>query len=235
MPAPILARHRLPATCFVATEGLDGSHVFWWDRLAVLLLGDGARPDELLLEPAGWPAPAGDGDTGERLFAHGLVYHAIVALPAAARDAVLAQIAAWAPDVACDPDSAEGCRLDELRDLAGHGISIGAHTVDHPQLPTQDRATQVRQMADSRVALERITGAPVTRPGVPLRRLRRDDDRGGRRGGLHARLHVRAAGAHGRRRSAATSASRSAGTRRWIGSPRASCWRSTPAHGWSAQ
>ena len=60
---PILSRHGLPATCFVATEGLDGSHVFWWDRLAVLLLGDGARPDELVLELAWWPAPAGDGDT----------------------------------------------------------------------------------------------------------------------------------------------------------------------------
>ena len=53
----------LPATCFVATEGLDGSHVFWWDRLAALLLGDGARPEESAARPARWPAPAGDGDT----------------------------------------------------------------------------------------------------------------------------------------------------------------------------
>ena len=57
---------------------------------------------------------------------------------------------------------------DELRELAGHGISIGAHTVHHPQLPRQDRATQAREMADSRIALERIVGGPMTLLAYPF-------------------------------------------------------------------
>ncbi len=97
---PILSRHGLPATCFVATEGLEGPHVFWWDRLAALLLGDGARPSVLPLDLPDGPRQVATATRGERLFAHGLVYHAVVALPAAAREEVLAQIAAWAPDVA---------------------------------------------------------------------------------------------------------------------------------------
>ena len=58
--------------------------------------------------------------------------------------------------------------MDELRDLAGHGITIGAHTVHHPQLPRQDRATQVREMSDSRVVLERITGSSVPDLAYPF-------------------------------------------------------------------
>ncbi len=164
---PILSRHGLPATCFVATEGLDGTHVFWWDRLAVLLLGDGSRRTELALDLPGGPRRFATATPGERLFAHGFVYHAIAALPAAAREGVLAQIASWASDVMCDPE----CRrmsANELRDLAGNGISIGAHTVHHPRLPTLDHAMQVGEMADSRVALERLTGGPVTHMAYPF-------------------------------------------------------------------
>lgn len=56
----------------------------------------------------------------------------------------------------------------ELRALAGQGISIGAHTVHHPQLPRQAHATQVREMSDSRVTLERIAGVPVTHLAYPF-------------------------------------------------------------------
>jgi len=165
--APILSQYGLPATCFVATEDLDASHVFWWDRLAMLLLGPGSRPDTLALELPDGPHRLATATSGERLFAHGLVYHAIVAVSVAAREGVLAQVAAWAPGVACDKD----CRrmsADELRALASHGIGIGAHTVHHPKLPTQDHATQVREMADSRVELERIAGVPVTHMAYPF-------------------------------------------------------------------
>jgi peptidoglycan/xylan/chitin deacetylase (PgdA/CDA1 family)/SAM-dependent methyltransferase len=165
--APILSRHGLPVTCFVATEGLEGPHVFWWDRLAALLLGDGARPSVLPLDLPDGPRQVATATRGDRLFAHGLVYHAVVALPVAAREEVLAQVAAWAPDVATDRD----CRRmsgAELRDLARRGVDIGAHTVHHPQLPRYDRATQVGEMADSRVTLERIIGAPVTHLAYPF-------------------------------------------------------------------
>lgn len=165
--APILSQYRLAATCFVATEGLDGSHVFWWDRLAMLLLGAGVRPDALTLDLPEGPRRLATATVGERVFAHGLVYHAIVAIPAAAREGVLAQVAAWAPGVACD----EECRrmsAGELRALVGHGIGIGAHTVHHPQLPTQDRATQVWEMADCREVLERIAGVPVAHLAYPF-------------------------------------------------------------------
>ncbi len=165
--APVLLAHGLPATCFVATEDLGDSHVFWWDRLAALLLGNGPRPEVLSVVLPDGPRTLATASPGERLFAHSLVYHAIVALPAEARDRVVAQTAAWAGDVACD----HGCRrmsAAELSVLADQGIAIGAHTVHHPQLPRQDHITQVREMADSRLVLERVAGVPVTQLAYPF-------------------------------------------------------------------
>ena len=86
--------------------------------------------------------------------------------------AVLAQIAAWAPDVGVRP----GMPQDVGGRIAGARRTRHQHRRSYrPPPPTAQagsRATQVREMADSRVALERITGAPVTQPGVSLRRLR---------------------------------------------------------------
>ena len=164
--SPILSQYRLPATCFVATEGLDGSHVFWWDRLAALFLGDGVRPDLLSIVLPDGAREIATVTPGERLFGHALVYNAIAPLSAGARARVLAQIDDWAPQARVD----EPCRrmsADELRALALRGIALGAHTVGHPHLPLLDRDSQVREIAESRRVLERIGGVAVTHLAYP--------------------------------------------------------------------
>jgi peptidoglycan/xylan/chitin deacetylase (PgdA/CDA1 family) len=63
----------------------------------------------------------------------------------------------WLP-----PES--GARMmtaDELRDLAGAGHEIGAHTVTHPELDKVDRDTCLREMTESRATLRDLTGQPV--------------------------------------------------------------------------
>lgn len=165
--APMLRARKLPATCFVATADLDDAHVFWWDRLAAVLLGEGSRPGSLSIELPEGPTTWQTTSAGDRLFAHQCIYHAIVALPSPARRRVLSQLDAWAPGARSD----EACRRmngEQLRALSGHGVAIGAHTVHHPQLPTLDYAAQVREIADSRAALERVSGAPVTQLAYPF-------------------------------------------------------------------
>lgn len=49
----------------------------------------------------------------------------------------------------------------ELRDLHDAGWELGAHTVTHPDLEQLDREACLREMVDSRQALEALTGAPV--------------------------------------------------------------------------
>ncbi len=61
-----------------------------------------------------------------------------------------------------DRESPEGDRLtrDEIRTL-GETMEIGAHTMSHPQLPTLPDDEARKEIADSKVYLEEITGTPV--------------------------------------------------------------------------
>ena len=68
-------------------------------------------------------------------------------------------------------DPASGLRMmtaDELRALAEAGIELGAHTVTHPDLAELDRETCLREMVDSREAIERLTGARVRTFAYPF-------------------------------------------------------------------
>jgi peptidoglycan/xylan/chitin deacetylase (PgdA/CDA1 family) len=57
---------------------------------------------------------------------------------------------------------------DELRELAGAGVELGAHTVSHPDLSELDHDACLREMVESREAIERITGARVTTFAYPF-------------------------------------------------------------------
>lgn len=63
----------------------------------------------------------------------------------------------WLPPAA----DARMMTVQELRDLHEAGFELGAHTVTHPDLSRLDRASCLREMVDSRVTLERETGAAV--------------------------------------------------------------------------
>lgn len=165
--APTLATHRIPSACMVATEDLDGPHVFWWDWLAELLLGEGARPDRLVVTLTEGTREFSTRTAGERLLAHGLIYHSLVAESRESREQVLETLRQWAPAAAVPAD----CRrmtADELRVIARAGIAVGAHTVHHPHLTRLSPEAQLREIAESRATLERVVGAPVSLFAYPF-------------------------------------------------------------------
>lgn len=59
---------------------------------------------------------------------------------------------------------------DEIRDLAGAGWEIGAHTMTHPDLATLSYEECRREIEDSRVALERIAAVEVETFAYPFGR-----------------------------------------------------------------
>jgi peptidoglycan/xylan/chitin deacetylase (PgdA/CDA1 family) len=64
-----------------------------------------------------------------------------------------------------------GARLmteSELRDLAAAGLELGAHTVTHPDLATLGRQDCLREIVESRRALERLTGTQVQTFAYPF-------------------------------------------------------------------
>ncbi len=57
---------------------------------------------------------------------------------------------------------------DELRELSSAGVELGAHTVTHPDLSLMDRDGCLREMVDSRTAIEELTGGPVLTFAYPF-------------------------------------------------------------------
>ena len=70
-----------------------------------------------------------------------------------------------------NPWIAEGSRMmtaDELLDLRDAGWELGAHTVTHPDLSVLDLDDCLREIGDSRAALEELTGEPVRTFAYPF-------------------------------------------------------------------
>lgn len=151
---PILKKHGLSATFFIATGFLDGGRM-WNDtliesmRLTTLPELDATR---FGLGNLSLNSMAGKRAAIDRLIP------AIKHLPAAARQEAVEYVR-----VAC------GCALPDnlilttpqLRELRAAGMGIGAHTVSHPILATLDEPAARQEIIESRERLEALLGERI--------------------------------------------------------------------------
>jgi peptidoglycan/xylan/chitin deacetylase (PgdA/CDA1 family) len=165
--APILQRHRVPATVFVATGYLDGT-CMWNDCVAEAFRA--TAHDELDLRSVGLGS--------FRLLSHDDRRRAI--------NRVLGQIK-YQPTKerqdrtdrimrAAEVGAPTGLMLtrDSLRALRATGIDIGAHTVTHPILTRLASAAAWHEIRQSKQDLEALLGEPVSLFAYPNGRP--DDD-----------------------------------------------------------
>jgi len=156
---PILERHGIPATVFVATGWTGGGREFWWDDLERLLLAPPSTPPSLSVRidglTRGWPTS----DAGERRAAL-LGLHALLRpADAAARLDAIDRIAAWAGLPLQGRPELMPMTADQLREASDSPlVDLGAHSVSHPVMSGLDAAGQRSEIAESREQLERITG-----------------------------------------------------------------------------
>lgn len=188
---PLLERHGVPATVFVASGYLGQPGPFWWDELARLILHSPVLPERWRLEnpdqewhlgraaqvpvsPA-WRAETA-ADTGPREQLYLDLYWRLRTLSAPAREALLSAVRTGVSG-GPPPVSGSGGAPDphnrpltpaELRRLAAHPlIEIGAHTVTHPPLADLGPAAQWAEIQQSRTRLEKLLEAPVTGFSLP--------------------------------------------------------------------
>jgi peptidoglycan/xylan/chitin deacetylase (PgdA/CDA1 family) len=160
---PMLRRHRIPATVFVAT-GFMGQE-FWWDTLARWVGGMGLPQQVLDLSIAGrrlkWePARAGVDDTKTALLETLSRY--VREIPAADQREALGKVGAWLGGADRNEASARAMSAEEISELAGDDrMEIGAHTVSHPPLARLSVEDQTREVTQSVSTLEEIAGRPV--------------------------------------------------------------------------
>jgi peptidoglycan/xylan/chitin deacetylase (PgdA/CDA1 family) len=169
--APILQRHGVPATFFIASGFLDGG-LMWSDGVAEAIRhakADTLDVPELALQGLplhDWPA---------RGAAVAMLLQRLKYLPFAERDQ-----AVQAVERACGTERPRDLMMssEQVRGLARQGFGIGGHTCHHPILMALPDAEAEREITQGRAQLQACIDAPVPLFAYPNGRAGKDyDDR----------------------------------------------------------
>jgi peptidoglycan/xylan/chitin deacetylase (PgdA/CDA1 family) len=156
---PILARHRLTATFFIATGFLDGGRM-WNDAVIEAVRRTPLAMLDLrgLFSGANDLAPLPVTMVEQKRAAIGAIIDRAKYLPIDERDRVVAELARRAEVVL-----PRGAMLDseQVRGLRRAGMQIGAHTVSHPILAKLPAEAARAEMAASKSFLEQLLGEKV--------------------------------------------------------------------------
>lgn len=164
---PILQKHGLPATFFIATGFLDGGRM-WNDTIIESVRA--ATESEMDGGFLGLGRLSLQTINDKRAALDQLI-PAIKHLPGAQRAEVVTRIAE-----SCQAMLPNDLMLtsNQLRVLRNTGMSIGAHTVNHPILAKMDDSAAKREIADSRDFLEGLLGERIHLFAYPNGRLSGD-------------------------------------------------------------
>jgi peptidoglycan/xylan/chitin deacetylase (PgdA/CDA1 family) len=152
---PLLRRHGLSATFFLASGFIDDPHAAWWDEIAWMVR-------HATVPPGSWPQSPIGADAGESAAPpseeSALIDELIgeyKRLPAPEAEALLERIADASGAGRCPPSSSSGLWMTwaMAREMLAGGMSIGGHTVTHPVLA---RLTGDRQREEIRSCAERL-------------------------------------------------------------------------------
>jgi peptidoglycan/xylan/chitin deacetylase (PgdA/CDA1 family) len=153
---PILRRHRIPGTFFIATGFIDQPQLAWWDRIAWQI--GSCRLSEL---PSSdwWGGPFPLSDPASRTLATRAVLAAYKRTSTARTPQLLAHLTA-VTGAELTPELAEGMWMtwNHLRELRLAGMGIGGHTHTHPILSQLPPAGQVDEVRRCRERLYEMAG-----------------------------------------------------------------------------
>jgi peptidoglycan/xylan/chitin deacetylase (PgdA/CDA1 family) len=164
---PLLRRHGLHATFFIATDYLDGGQM--WNDTVIEAVRQAPGPQLDLREHGLDCLPVAS--LAQRQAAIAALLGQLKYLPFAQRQQLALQIRRQAGATAGPPAMLSTA---QLRQLQAAGMGLGAHTASHPILSTlPDHAAQ-RDIADGKRQLESVIQAPVTLFAYPNGKAGRD-------------------------------------------------------------
>lgn len=158
MALPLLKKHNIPATVFVATGGLEDNAAFWWDRLIHAFKHTNKKTLDLKLINI---------NSTKRLSLNKLqIRKSIMYLQELLWNQTIPTIHNIITEIETVlevENKNESLRLtrDEIKRLHDSGVEIGAHTVSHPNLTLVSKNEIVNELKTCKSELESIIGAPV--------------------------------------------------------------------------
>lgn len=166
---PILMKHGIPATIFVATAFIESSEVFWWDRVYDLFRRteedrlDLARVAPLAARMRDVPRTPLSLSTPRRRI---LSAEAVISLMESSSpdhlEDTLAALRAALHVTGREPASFEPMLTwSQIQEMSRLGISIESHTHSHPFLSSLSPERVEQELSTSRTILEQKTGRKV--------------------------------------------------------------------------
>lgn len=165
---PILRQYNATATFFVPTGFVDNPRPFWFDRLDYALQQADVNGRQVRIGACSMCLNAGDRE------ALAESYRAVRRMAKRQKmsdleflrdvETLSAELEAESGKslgaIHADDDWSTTLTWDQLRNLAGNGVSIGSHTVDHMRLGLVDTAHAREQLSRSKSDIEAHTGRP---------------------------------------------------------------------------
>lgn len=166
---PYLKQQGIPATIFISTGKIGKKEELWTTELLRLIFTGNCHKSRFCLElpTLHYEFPV------RTLEEKHLLYLALRRLCMKSEEPVCRQILKelldWSGLEAAGREEYLMLSEEEIRELSESGlITIGAHTVNHVSLGAFSRAYQEKEIRDSKQALERITGKPVSLFSYPF-------------------------------------------------------------------
>jgi len=148
---PLLKRHGIPATVFLATDFVDSGRPPWPTQIAEIL-------DRTALNAMSFPFPARIGNVVEKLSARRALQRQWAILPPAERlrnlDALRAHLRVPAGT------KYRGLTWGQIREMHEHGVRFGSHTVFHSYLPSSSDVVVREELGSSKSRIERELREP---------------------------------------------------------------------------
>lgn len=161
--ARVLARHGLSATFYLTAGCIGGGHPFWPAELRGLIRA--IEAPRVTMTPKGRePVEVDLVGPGARERAARTISRLYKSVPIAERERLRDQLRAVAPRARyADPMLS----WDQAAAMVHLGMTIGGHTLTHPNLPSAGLADASAEIAGCRRLLEGRLGAPVTMFSYP--------------------------------------------------------------------
>jgi len=153
---PLLRRHNLPASVFVATDFIDQRTWLWTDKLRYLTSRAATEMLEATINDRALRMQLGD--TESRLVAASVVNSELKQIPDEAKDDIITRIASSlnVPLPYVPPGEFSPLTWEQVREMDAAGIEIGSHTLTHPILTNISRDRLRRELNESRLRLEEV-------------------------------------------------------------------------------
>lgn len=153
---PILERHHVPVTIYVAPGLASGRIDLWWDLLEEIV----TRRDSVSLDTPGGTVTFNCGSLARKFATVTRIHDYLTAsVPEEQRQAVLCRLAKGS-GIEVKPADGDGLMCwDEIRRIAAHPlVTIGAHTVNHYNLRRLEADEAYREIANAADMIAEETG-----------------------------------------------------------------------------